>query len=186
MSSQIKSDSKLKCVSNSNSKQVQKLKQKSVIQQLNSARSTRLSSKTINDSDLANNFNNNENLNNLVDNSLIFQSEIKSEDKKERIILKLNLKNFNINPDNMSSKKRKNSSSSDEKLNEKTNRHLNINKKYLKNELDDTLNHNSLQDYVNIGTNNATSVRLDDQEEDDANIISAAASAMMQLSNTTY
>ena len=151
-----------------NCKQISKSKIiKDNIQQSSQTRSLRLnsrtniSSKTIDDNDI---LDINKSINN--ENFDVASQPRHEEDKKERIILKLNLKKFNLNSDALNSNKRKNSFSGDEKIYEnKLINDLGQSNKYFKNELN-------------------ADVSYDEDSDEDS--VTAAASAMMELSNSAY
>ena len=160
----------------SNCKQVSKQKTKVNTQRLSHTRSSRLNSRTNNPNETTENIgldhiNVNQSVNNENINVASQQIKEVEEEKKEKIILKLNLKKFNLNSDALNSNKRKNSFNGDEKLYEnKLKMEMEIEKsnKYFKNEL------------------NTDDRSIEYNESSDEDIIAAAASAMMELSNSAY
>ena len=165
----------------SNCKHANKSRQKSNMPHLSCTRSSRQNSKRNENPIEANSYNdktvvenqsiNNENLNLVSSGQKVKEIE---EEKKEKIILKLNLKNFNLNADalnssSISSNKRKNSFSGDEKLYEnKLKIDSSQTNKYFRNELDTDIN------------------SINYNEDNDEDSIAAAASAMMELSSSAF
>jgi hypothetical protein len=122
----------------------------------------------------------NENLKNLITNSDEY-----NENKREKIILKLNLKNFNVvsqvvdNSVQLSKRKCSFSSFSSDEQTGFAN--LNDEKKYFKNEIKES-NLETTLDCLNVKRNKDANVNFTDEDYD----IAAAASAMMELSNSVY